>query len=917
MKSRQRCLHLPIRLRACFFATGAVIFAAPSIFAADGIWSANSSGLWSDEGNWSDGAVADGSGFSANFSTIDITSDHVVSLDSARTITNLLFADTTSLTPGGWTLDNNGSVLNTLTLAGTTPTITVGTLATGKTATISAVIEGTAGLRKSGTGTLVLSGVNTFTGSVSQVSGAAGSSGTIVVTNSKSLGNITGMNYLYAGGGTLKLDNSGTTADIVLNVGTIQTSGSSHSSPSIINVAGNNTIQSPLTVNTGGSNTAIQVDSGTLTMTGKYTGGSTARNIRLQGSGNGYWSGGIEITSNTFSKAGTGVWFLSGSNTYSGATSVLAGTLVLQKTQSKSPNTAITVSSSATLGLGVGGTGFFGAADVDALFAGTLAGVTNTATTGGVASHVGIDTTAGNFTYDTSISGTTRGLVKLGNNTLTLTGTNDYSQPTQVLQGALSFLTTAAKSGSSTVTVASGATLGLGMGASNFSSADLDNLFAGSMAGVTNDPASSVGIDTTLESFDYSSNVAATSRGLVKLGTNDLTLSGNNSFTGNVTHVTGGSLIITNSDSLGAGTKTIIFNTGGTATFKLDGSTGDITLPNSMTLQTSGLQPGGCIVNVAGNNVINGNITLNSGSTGTAIGVMEGTLTIAGDITRVASNTRGLRLEGAGNGTVSGRILSTVNGSVIKEGTGTWTLSNSNTYTSATTVNEGTLLVSGSLANSAVEVKSSATLAGTGPLGGNVTVRSGGRQAFTIAASAENQVTRSISGSLVLDEGNIVDLSADSPPANGSYILASATGGISGTLPVVNFAGGAGTVSIVEDTLVLTINPVSGYTKWSASHAGNQAADLDFDNDGVKNGVEYFMGIATPGFTANPVISGGVITWPKAATFNGSYAVKTSTDLMTWTVPIAGVVDDGSSVTYTLPSGQEKIFVRLEVVPAP
>ena len=51
--------------------------------------------------------------------------------------------------------------------------------------------------------------------------------------------------------------------------------------------------------------------------------------------------------------------------------------------------------------------------------------------------NVGIDTSAGNFTYASSIPSTTRGLIKLAPNTLTLTGYNSYSGPTTVSGGTL------------------------------------------------------------------------------------------------------------------------------------------------------------------------------------------------------------------------------------------------------------------------------------------------------------------------------------------------------------------------------------------------------------------------------------------------------------------------------------------------
>jgi autotransporter-associated beta strand protein len=66
---------------------------------------------------------------------------------------------------------------------------------------------------------------------------------------------------------------------------------------------------------------------------------------------------------------------------------------------------------------------------------------------------------------------------------------------------------------------------------------------------------------------------------------------------------------------------------------------------------------------------------------------------------------------------------------LIKLGTGTLVISNAaNTYTGATQVNAGTLLVNGnnSSASGAITVADTATLGGTGTLGGATTVQSGG-----------------------------------------------------------------------------------------------------------------------------------------------------------------------------------------------
>ena len=119
--------------------------------------------------------------------------------------------------------------------------------------------------------------------------------------------------------------------------------------------------------------------------------------------------------------------------TYTGGTNVNEGGVSFLKTAAKPATGTVTAVSGTLVGLGVGAApDFFTSADVDALFAGTLAGVSNPAP-----SEVGIDTSAGNFTHPTSISSTTRGLVKLGANTLTLSGTNTYTGPTTVAAGSL------------------------------------------------------------------------------------------------------------------------------------------------------------------------------------------------------------------------------------------------------------------------------------------------------------------------------------------------------------------------------------------------------------------------------------------------------------------------------------------------
>ncbi len=159
-------MQLMKSLRRSTFVTlvGLCVTMAGSAWAASGTWTDTNSNDWSNANtaSWLGGIIADGAGNTADFSTIDLPTDIFVNVVDPRTIGNLIFGDMeTVTTPANWNLSGS-----TITLAGTTPTITVSALGTGNTATIGDVIAGTAGLTKAGSGTLVLTGNNTFTGGV-------------------------------------------------------------------------------------------------------------------------------------------------------------------------------------------------------------------------------------------------------------------------------------------------------------------------------------------------------------------------------------------------------------------------------------------------------------------------------------------------------------------------------------------------------------------------------------------------------------------------------------------------------------------------------------------------------------------------------------------------------------------------------
>lgn len=113
----------------------------------------------------------------------------------------------------------------------------------------------------------------------------------------------------------------------------------------------------------------------------------------------------------------------------------------------------------------------------------------------------------------------------------------------------------------------------------------------------------------------------------------------------------------------------------------------------------------------------------------------------------------------------------------------------------------------------------------------------------------------------------------------------------------------------------VTTPPGGDYGTWAEANAGGQGAGGDFDNDGVANGIEYFMGAIGSTFTPNPQVISGMVSWPHSATATGiTHRVWTSDNLSTWEDVTDDAVDSDGTLKYTLPTATPKRFVRLEVV---
>ncbi|WP_205965773.1 beta strand repeat-containing protein, partial [Paraburkholderia guartelaensis] len=254
---------------------------------------------------------------------------------------------------GGYVINGGPLTLVETTAGSGVTTIRVGDGASdgaGYTATIDAVLQGSTQLQKTDLGTLVLTGANTYTG------GTAINGGTLQVSADNNLGAAAG--NLSFDGGTLAVTGSGFTSarSTTLNAG----GGTFDIAPS-----------GTLTMNgvISGVGALAKTDSGTLVLAGAntYTGGTTISEGTLQ-LGNGGTSGsivgnvandgtlafdrsdtltygGVVSGTGALVQMGTGTTVLNAISTYSGPTTVQAGTL----TVNGSISSPVTVASAGTL----------------------------------------------------------------------------------------------------------------------------------------------------------------------------------------------------------------------------------------------------------------------------------------------------------------------------------------------------------------------------------------------------------------------------------------------------------------------------------------------------------------------------------------------------------------------------------------
>ena len=113
-----------------------------------------------------------------------------------------------------------------------------------------------------------------------------------------------------------------------------------------------------------------------------------------------------------------------------------------------------------------------------------------------------------------------------------------------------------------------------------------------------------------------------------------------------------------------------------------------------------------------------------------------------------------------------------------------------------------------------------------------------------------------------------------------------------------------------------TIEDNNNYAAWATANSVTGGISGDSNNDGIQNGVAYFMGVT--GQATNPGLDAdNVVTWSVNPGYRGTFEVQTSSDLSTWTRANPQPTPADGKLIYPLPlnTPEPKRFVRLLVTP--
>jgi T5SS/PEP-CTERM-associated repeat protein/autotransporter-associated beta strand protein len=740
------------------------------------------------------------------------------------------FVSNTAYTVNGGTLDLNNLGLTMSSLSGTGGTVNIGTATltvnqSGDTSYAGAIGGTTGTLIKLGAGTLTLTGASatdytrvnggtlgiTGGGALSNVNGYLGydaaDSGTVTVDGpGSSWINSAGLFVGYQGSGTLNITNGGTVSNTNGNIGYF-----GGSSTVTVDGAGSTwTSSNPLQVGYFGSGTlnitnggVVTVDPGTVTLADgigssgtlnigdggvagilnatTVNGGSGTATLNFNHTDSAYYftddgtSAGtaINITGSTaVNQTGSGTTILTGVNTYTGATSVDAGTLWV--------NGSIVAESTVNSGGTLGGTGAVGNVTVGS--GGTLAAgnsIGNLAS-GNIVANSGavlqfeVDAAGNSDTLNVTgsvmiDSGAEMDVIALGSldgmaiQTQHVLIDNDgvdaiiYSPASGVLSSDghfFSLFSAAGGDGNDLVADTFRTSVTLANGADNSETV----LFPDAFPGFTFNVA---GSDSA--TFSGTFGESSTPVSLTKAGTGTLLITDTNTYSAGTT-ISAGTLQIGDGGTTGSivgnitNNAALVFNRSDDQVFG-----GDISGSGAMTKLGAGT------LTLTGASTHSGGTTISAGTLQIGTGGTSGSL--VGNVT----NNAALVFNRSDNLSFGGDISGS--GTMTKLGAGTLTFSGAGTYSGGTTISAGTLLVNGSLVGDTF-VNSGGTLGGSGSLG-NVIVNSGGT-----LSPGNSPGLLTITGDLNLNSGSTTVMEIDGYTLGAEYdhIDVTGTATLDGTL---------------------------------------------------------------------------------------------------------------------------------------